>query len=135
MCVDPWFHGPVCDGSCAESPHAATVSGVSSPTGSNACAIDSQAEDEGRPHGADTPGRPSNLTGDEAVMHVSQGVRQAAADMLEIHREWMERERRTTLHLIQAARRAGMTNAEIGQRLGMTEGGVRMMVQRAEARS
>ena len=68
-------------------------------------------------------------------MHVSQGVRQAAADMLEIHREWMERERRTTLHLIQAARRAGMTNAEIGQRLGMTEGGVRMMVQRAEARS
>lgn len=67
-------------------------------------------------------------------MHVSAGVRQAAADMLTIHREWIERERRTTLHLIEAARRAGMTNAEIGSYLGMTEGGVRMLVQRAEAR-
>jgi hypothetical protein len=66
-------------------------------------------------------------------MHASAGVRQVAADLLQIHRDAIAREKRTTLHLIEAARRAGMTNAEIGAQLGMTEGGVRMFVQRAEA--
>lgn len=64
-------------------------------------------------------------------MHASAGLRRAAADLLQIHRECIDREKRTTVHLIEAARRAGMTNAEIGGHLGMTEGGVRMMMQRA----
>lgn len=56
----------------------------------------------------------------------------AALDLLAIHRDAMRRERRTRLHLVQAARRAGLTNQQIGTALGVTEAAVRFMVKRGE---
>jgi hypothetical protein len=59
------------------------------------------------------------------------GLKTAALDLLAAHRDAIEREKRTRLYLITAARQYGVTNQEIGDALGMTEAGVRRAIERA----
>lgn len=54
----------------------------------------------------------------------------AAVELLTIHADHMARERRTRLHLIRAARAAGLSNQAIGDALGITEAAVRHMLTR-----
>lgn len=60
-------------------------------------------------------------------------LRQATLEMIRAHREIMDRERRNRIEIVTLARQYGVTNAEIGEALGMTEAGVRQLLKRAEA--
>lgn len=57
----------------------------------------------------------------------------AAIELLIAHRQKTEAMRRAQLNLIQAARREGVTNREIGHALGVTEGAIRAILRRATA--
>lgn len=141
MCVDPWWDHDVaddgsCDGTCTESPHAATVSGVSDGADPNTCSVDSDAGEAARSANSERPLDPQ-LDPTESRPDVSvsappsDGVRTAAIELLKCHRDAIERERRTRLVLIMAARDHGLTYEEIGSALGMTDAGVRLLVKRS----
>jgi DNA-directed RNA polymerase specialized sigma24 family protein len=58
-------------------------------------------------------------------------LKTAAIELLDVHRAAVEREKRTRLYLILAARDHGLTYEEIGDALGMTGAGVRLLVKRS----
>lgn len=65
------------------------------------------------------------------MLPTTPGRRQAALALLHAHRDAMVRERATRVHLITLARGYGLTNQEIGDALGMTEGGIRQTIRRS----
>lgn len=64
-----------------------------------------------------------------AVIDSTQDRRQIAGEFLSRARDDFERAARTRVAYIANARRYGMTNAEIGGLLGITEGAVRYIVK------
>jgi hypothetical protein len=69
---------------------------------------------------------------DATVSPLEDGLEQVAVELLSIAADQHRRTRRVLLDLARTARRSGMTNAHIGQVIGITEGGVRQMLRRAE---
>lgn len=137
-CLDPWWHDrQPCDGSCVESSLAATVSGRRVVGESDTCSIELGTSEAARRANVERPLDP-HLDSTESRPDVSvsappsTSLRTAALDLLAAHRAAMDREKRTRLYLIACARDHGVTNQEIGDALGMTEGGVRRLVQRSE---
>lgn len=135
-CVDPWFHSASCDSSCAESPYATTESTRRVPGDENTCSVESGAGEAARSANSERPLDPP-LDATESRPDVSvtappdDGLRTAAIELLQCHRDAIERERRTRLVLIVAARDHGLTYEEIGDALGMTDAGVRLLVKRS----
>lgn len=141
MCTDPWWPHNVaedgsCDQSCAESPYAATVPGRVAPSGPNTCSVESETGEAARSGNSERPLDPQ-LDPTESRPDVSvsappgDSLKAAAIELLNCHRDAIERERRTRLVLIMAARNHGLTYEEIGSALGMTDAGVRLLVKRS----
>lgn len=141
MCTDPWFPHDVasdgtCTGECAESPHGTRESGRVAPTGQNMCSVDSGTSEAARSGNSERPLDPQ-LASTESRPDVSvsappvDGLKTAALDLLDVHRAAVEREKRTRLYLILAAREHGLTYEEIGEALDMTGAGVRLFVKRS----
>jgi hypothetical protein len=76
--------------------------------------------------------KPGMSVADATVSPLEDGLEQVAVELLSIAADQHRRTRRVLLDLARTARRSGMTNAHIGQVIGITEGGVRQMLRRAE---
>lgn len=58
-------------------------------------------------------------------------ARQLAVELLTVHRDAIAREKRTRAYLIRVSRHHGLTNQDIADILGLSEAGVRRIVERA----
>lgn len=136
-CVDPWWHGPVCDGSCAESPHGTRESTRCVASECPESEVDSQTSEAARSGNSETASDPQlDLSERQAGMSVSapdvEVVKRAqlrlhAIEILAAHRAHMDNELRTRSHIIGLAREYGVTWREIGEALGIPESTARSL--------
>lgn len=75
--------------------------------------------------------RPRGRTGNQTLD--PDELRNHALELLRIHAEVIERERRGRVVVIRLARAYGFSNQQIADHLGVTEGAVRHTITRAEA--
>lgn len=130
-CVDPWWHGPVCDGSCAESPHGTRESTRCVASECPESEVDSQTSEAARSGNSETASDPqldyserqagmSVPTAEVEVVKKAQ-LRLQALEILAAHRAAIDREMRARPHVVTLARGYGVTWREISEALGVPE--------------